>query len=205
LILSDRDIRKALETGQISIEPKPNLERQLGACSVDLRLGHRFRIFEHSRHPYINLRDTKTTQKVTSEVLVKKGEAFIMHPGEFVLATTLEKVELPNDILGRLEGRSSLGRLGIIVHSTASMFDPGWEGTATMELGNLGVLPVALYPGMRVCAFTFEQLTSPVDVPYKNKRGNKYAGQAGPEESKIGMDVEEDLYEFERQLALPMN
>ncbi len=205
MILSDRDIRKYLEEGKIRIDPKPNLQRQLGSCSVDLRLGYRFRIFEHSKHPFIDLRDKQTTQKVTSEIVVKRGEPFIMHPGEFVLASTLERIELPDNILGRLEGRSSLGRLGIIVHSTASVFDPGWDGTATMELGNLGLLPVALYPGMRICAFTFQLLSSSVDVPYKMKKGNKYAGQLGPEESRISQEVEDDLRELERQLALPIN
>ena len=120
---------------------------------------------------------------------VPDGEAFTMQPGEFVLAATLETLELADDVMARLEGRSSLGRLGIIVHSTAGLFDPGWVGTATLELGNLGRMPVKLYPGMRICAFTFEELSSPAKVPYRRKPGNKYAGQVEPEASRFVRDL----------------
>ena len=123
------------------------------------------------------------------EIVVNKGEAFIMQPGDFALVTTVENLELPHDLLGRIEGRSSLGRLGIIVHGTASIFDAGWNGKPTMELGNLGTMPIALYPGMRICAFTFEELTSKVDVPYVNKKNNKYAGQKSPLASKLHDEI----------------
>ncbi len=108
-----------------------------------------------------------------------------MQPGDFVLAITLERITIPSDLVGRLEGRSSLGRLGIVVHSTASVFDPGWDGQAVLELGNLGRIAVALYPGMRICAMTFEQMSSPAEVPYNRKKSAKYQIQKGPGESKI--------------------
>ena len=121
-----------------------------------------------------------------TEVIVRDDESFILQPGDFVLATSIESLTLPNNLLARLEGRSSLGRLGIVVHSTASVFDPGWEGVVVMELGNLGRMPVALYPGMRVCALTFEELSSNAEVPYNKKKSAKYVGQKTPEASKIG-------------------
>ena len=189
MILSDRDIKKALKTGRVQISPKPNLKEQLGSCSIDLHLGSHFRAFKHSSHPYIDLKGPVDTDKLMKEIVVKKGEPFIMQPGDFALVTTIENLKLADDLLGRIEGRSSLGRLGIIVHGTASVFDPGWDGKPTMELGNLGVMPVALYPGMRICAFTFEEVSSPVEVPYGKKVGNKYAGQQSPLASKLANEV----------------
>ena len=189
MILSDRDIKKALKSGRIKITPAPDLKVQLGSCSIDLHLGSQFRVFRRSSHAYIDLRSSIDISAVMDERAVPKGEAFIMHPGDFVLASTLENLELADDILGRIEGRSSLGRLGIIVHGTASIFDPGWRGRPTMELGNLGLMPVALYPNMRICAFTFEEVSSPVDVPYWKKKGNKYAGQKSPLASKLTEEV----------------
>src|SRR5258708_16206468 len=137
MILSDRDIKKALSSGRIKITPKPDLKTQLGSCSLDLHLGHKFRVFKHSSYPYIDLNVPVDTDKLMKEITVPDGEPFIMQPGDFALATTEENLELEDDLLGRIEGRSSLGRLGIIVHGTASIFDPGWTGTPTMELGNL--------------------------------------------------------------------
>src|SRR4029079_6038618 len=116
---------------------------------------------------------------------VPEDEPFIMQPGDFALASTVESLELPNDLLGRLEGRSSIARLGITVHSTAAVFEPGWTGTATMELSNLGRMAVALYPGMRICSFTFQQLTSPVEVPVPRQPRAKYAGQKDPRTSLL--------------------
>lgn len=185
MILSDRDIKKALASGKITISPKPRLAVVLGSCSIDLRLGNRFRIFDHSKFPFIDPKNTRLVSDMMREVAVADGQPFILQPGDFVLATTMESFTLPDNLLARLEGRSSLGRLGIVVHSTASIFEPGWNGVVVMELGNLGRMPVALYPGMRVCALTFEQLTSAVDVPYNKKKSAKYAGQKSPEASKI--------------------
>src|SRR3989338_1736107 len=189
MILSDRDIKKYLKQGVIKITPQPDLSDSLGSCSIDLRLGFSFRVFDHSKYPYIDPRNPKLTADVTSEIRIKENEPFILQPGDFVLATTIESFELPDDLLSRLEGRSSLGRLGIVVHSTASIFEPGWQGKVVMELGNLGRMPVALYPGMRVCALTFEQLTSPVDVPYNKKKSAKYAAQKSAIPSKIAHDL----------------
>ena len=188
MILSDGDIKQALSKKQIIISPKPNLKVQLGSCSIDLRLGKKFRVFNYSKVPYIDPNNPKTTQEMMSEVRVKDGDPFILQPGDFILATTMESFTLPPNILARLEGRSSLGRLGIVVHSTASVFDPGWSGVAVLELGNLGRMPVALYPGMRICALTFEELKSPSRIPYNKKKNAKYAHQSAPVASRISDD-----------------
>lgn len=184
MILSDRDIKKALTSGRIKITPKPHLATQLGSCSIDLRLGSKFRIFEYSKFPYIDPL-SKMAGNMTTEITVKDKEPFILQPGDFCLATTVERFTLPDNLLARLEGRSSLGRLGIVVHSTASIFEPGWDGVVVMELGNLGRMPVALYPGMRVCALTFEELTTSADIPYNKKKSAKYSGQKSPLPSRI--------------------
>ncbi len=186
MVLSDKDIKKYLSSGKIKITPLPDLKTALGSCSVDLRLGRSFRVFEHSRFAYIDPHDKSLSDEITKIVEVKEKEPFILQPADFVLATTIESFTLPDYLLARLEGRSSLGRLGIVVHSTASIFEPGWHGKVVMELGNLGRMPVALYPGMRVCALTFEKLTTPAEVPYNRKRSAKYLNQNSPQPSKIG-------------------
>jgi dCTP deaminase len=188
MVLSDVDIRRYIERGKIRISPELPAE-QFGSCSVDFRLGTEFSVFEHSKHPYIDVRDKSAIQGIMRSIVVKPGEPFILQPREFALAITEESLELDDDVLGRLEGRSSLGRIGIIVHGTAGLFDPGWRGNATLELSNLGIMPVALYPGMRICSFTFEQLSSPVSVPYYKKAGNKYAGQTQPLASRLTTEV----------------
>lgn len=188
MVLSDIDIKRYLENGKIRITPALPPE-QFGSCSVDFRLGPEFSVFEHSRHAYIDLREKTAIQEIMRTVTVQSGEAFVLQPHEFVLAITEETLELDDDVLGRLEGRSSLGRIGIIVHGTAGLFDPGWRGKATLELSNLGRMPVALYPGMRICSFTFEQVSTPVSVPYYKKPGNKYAGQTKPLASKLAGEV----------------
>lgn len=190
MILSDKDIKIALKKGLIKITPKPDFDIQLGSCSVDLRLGNTFRVFEYSKHSLIDpLSKNAKDKNFTKEIKVKDSEKFIMQPRDFVLAVTKEKITIDSKHLGRLEGRSSLGRLGIVVHSTASIFDPGWDGQAVLELGNLGRLPVALYPGMRICAMTFEQLSSEVEVPYGSKASAKYKKQKNPEESRIHKEL----------------
>lgn len=122
------------------------------------------------------------------EVSIAEGDSFVLHPGDLALAITMENLKISDDLIGRIEGRSSLGRLGIIVHGTASVFDPGWDGKPVMELGNLGVMPVALYPGMRICAFTFEELSSPSESPYGKHRNSHYAGQSAPMASQLNKD-----------------
>jgi dCTP deaminase len=185
MVLSDRDIKKALQTGDIKIAPTLDTSVQLGPCSIDLRLGDTFRVFEYSKKAYIDPSRKDYSNEITREVVVKKGEQFIMQPGDFVLAVTLEKITIAPTLFGRLEGRSSLGRLGIVVHSTASIFEPGWNGNAVLELGNLGRMAVALTVGMRICAMTFEQLSTEAQMPYNKKKGAKYVIQTGPQESKI--------------------
>ncbi len=185
MILSDRDIKRALTDGWIKIDPMPDLARQLGSVSIDFRLGQTFMVFEHSRYSFIDPRQPQSIGDAMRTIEVAENEPFIMQPGDFALASTVESLELPDDLLGRLEGRSSIARLGITVHSTAAVFEPGWLGTATMELSNLGRMAVALYPGMRICSFSFETLSSPVDVPYHAKRNNKYAGQVTPRASLL--------------------
>lgn len=193
MILSDRDIKKAIASGRIKITPKPNYKEQLGSCSIDLHLGSHFRVFKHSSYPFIDLKGSIDTNELMKEIVIKNGEPFIMQPGDFALVTTVENLTLANDIIGKVEGRSSLGRLGIIVHGTASIFDAGWDGKPTLELGNLGVMPVALYPNMRICAFTFEELSSPAEVPYVKKKNNKYAGQKSPLASKLSREVSKGI------------
>src|SRR6202795_3890018 len=184
MVLSDVDIKRYIAQGKIKIAPELPPE-QFGSCSVDFRLGNEFNIFEHSRHPYIDLKEKKGIDALMKSGEVGAGDSFLLHAREFVLAITEESLELDDDVLGRLEGRSSLGRIGIIVHGTAGLFDPGWSGKATLELSNLSRMPVALYPGMRICSFTFEQLSSPSSMPYRNKAGNKYSGQTRPLASRL--------------------
>jgi dCTP deaminase len=188
MVLSDVDIRRAISEGRIRFTPELPAE-QFGSCSVDFRLGSEFSVFEHSRNAFIDVRDRAAIQDMMRTVVVPEGEPFILQPNEFALAITQEKLELAPDILGRLEGRSSLGRIGIIVHGTAGLFDPGWTGQATLELSNLGRMPVALYPGMRICSMTFEQLSSPTSMPYREKPGNKYAGQTRPLASRLASEA----------------
>lgn len=190
MVLSDVDIRKYIEAGKIRVTP-PLPPEQFGSCSVDFRLGNEFNVFEHSRYPYIDLSSAAALDGIMRKMVVGPGEPFVLQPREFVLAITEEKLELDDDVLGRLEGRSSLGRIGIIVHGTAGLFDPGWSGRATLELSNLGRMPVALYPGMRICSFTFEQVSTPVSMPYRLKPGNKYAGQDQPLASRLDRETEE--------------
>ncbi len=188
MVLSDVDIHRYIAEGRIKIDPALPPE-QFGSCSVDFRLGREFSVFEHSRHAFIDLREKTAIQNLMRTITVADGEPFILQPREFALAITEETLELADDVLGRLEGRSSLGRIGIIVHGTAGLFDPGWIGKATLELSNLGLMPVALYPGMRICSFTFEQLSTPSSVPYRKKVGNKYAGQDRPLASKLASET----------------
>jgi dCTP deaminase len=185
MVLSDRDILIAMEQGRIVIDPAPDLGTQLGSVSIDFRLGRTFMVFEHSRHSYIDPRQPRSIGEAMRTIEVGEDEPFIMQPGDFALASTIETLSLDDDLLGRLEGRSSIARLGITVHSTAAVFEPGWVGTATMELSNLGRMAVALYPGMRICAFSFETVSSRVNTPYRLKAGNKYAGQQAPRASSL--------------------
>ena len=189
MVLSDKDIKKNIKLGKIKIDPMPDFVFQLGPCSVDMHLANSFKVFDHSKYPYIDPKNGKPSADFMKEIVVPDGEAFIMRPGEFALASTVETLTLSADLLARLEGRSSLGRMGIVVHSTAARFDPGFDGQPVMELGNIGVMPVALYPGMRVCSFTFEELSSPAEITYAKKKDAKYSGQKGPTASKLSEEM----------------
>jgi len=182
MILSDRTIREQIEAGRIVIDPFD------AACvqpsSVDLHVDAEFRVFRNNRYPFI---DVKQEQDLTELVEVKPDEAFILHPGEFVLGSTLERVAIPDDLVARLEGKSSLGRLGLLIHSTAGYVDPGWDGYLTLELSNVANLPITIYPGMKIGQISFFQLTTPAETPY-GSAGNKYQGQRGPTASRFYRD-----------------
>jgi dCTP deaminase len=182
VILSDRDIRKQIESGRLLIEPfDPDMVQP---SSVDLRVDKTFRVFANTRYPYIDVMNPM--DDLTEPVEVKEGEAFILHPGEFVLGSTLESVTLPDDLVARIEGKSSLGRLGLLIHSTAGFVDAGWSGHLTLELSNVANLPITIYPGMRIGQLCLFEMTSPAERPY-GERG-KYQGQRGPTPSKFYED-----------------
>jgi len=188
MILSDKDIKAALKAGRIVVTPKPNLEEQLGSSSLDLRLGYHFRIFKHTNQPYVDPFDPTTTTNMTEEIKISRTEPYVIRPHEFALASILEWVELPDDLSARIDGRSSLGRLGLIIHSTAGHIDAGFKGSITMELTNIGHLPILLYPKMRICQLVFEQLSSPADRPYTQKPNAKYHSRTTPAETAISQE-----------------
>ena len=171
------------------MEPYPDFEKQLGPCSLDLHLGNIMKVFKPSPYPYLDLKRKINMEDLMEEIVVGEGEPFILQPHDFALAFTKEDFVLPNDLMGRLDGRSSLGRLGLVVHSTAARFDPGWSGKAVMELGNLGKMPVILYEGMRICALTFETLSSPAREAYSTSTKRKYTKQSEtPNASRISQE-----------------
>ncbi len=181
MLLSDGDIRKQLDSGRIKLNPL-NLDL-LQPSSIDVRLDRFFRLFDNHKYPFIDPREQQ--DELTRFVEVASDEAFILHPGEFVLGSTFEYVSLPNDIAARLEGKSSLGRLGLLTHSTAGFVDPGFEGHVTLELSNVATLPIKLWPGMKIGQLCFFQLSSPSENPYgSEKYGSRYQGQRGPTASR---------------------
>ena len=187
MVLSDGDIRAEIEAGRIVLEPY--VPEAVQPSSVDLHLDNRFRVFRNSRYPYIDVREEQP--ELTELVEIRDDEPFILHPGEFVLGSTLERVELPNDLVARLEGKSSLGRLGLLIHSTAGYVDPGWEGNLTLELSNVANLPITLYDGMKIGQISFQRLSSPVEVAYGDSRlGSRYRGQRDPTASLYHRDFE---------------
>ena len=181
MLLSDRDIRAELASGRIGLEPLDTTMVQ--PSSVDVRLDRWFRLFDNHKYPYI---DPATDQpELTRLVEVPSDQPFILHPGEFVLGSTYELVTLPDDVAARLEGKSSLGRLGLLTHSTAGFIDPGFSGHITLELSNVANLPITLWPGMKIGQLCLLRLTSPAEHPYgSDKVGSKYQGQRGPTPSR---------------------
>lgn len=184
-VLSDRSIKKALAAGRLGIEPLD--EQAIQPASVDLRLDSVFRVFKTSSRPYVDV--ARDVDDLTELVEISAEEPFVIHPGSFCLGSTLETVTIPNDIVARVDGKSSLGRLGLLVHATAGYVDPGWTGKLTLELSNQSQMPIALYYGMRIAQISFIELTTPVDRPYGSAElGSKYQGQTGPTPSRISRE-----------------
>jgi dCTP deaminase len=183
MMLSDRTIREYIKDGRIRVDPF-DLEKQMGAVGIDLRLSGTFMLFRTGHRGFIDLTQEHSDSDMEIMEVPSEGR-FMLHPGEFVLGMTMENVELPTNVVGRLDGRSSLGRLGIIVHSTAGRVDPGWKGRLTLEISNIGKLPIALIPGMKFCYLTFEELTSHVEKAYSGK----YIGSSMPVASKINEEM----------------
>jgi dCTP deaminase len=187
VVLSDLTIRRLLGEGRIEIEPYDDSLMQ--PSSVDVRVDRYFRVFRNSRYPFIDVKQEQ--EGLTELVEVDDETAFILHPGEFVLGSTLERVKLPDDLVARLEGKSSLGRLGLLIHSTAGFIDPGWDGHVTLELSNVANLPITIYFGMKIGQLSFVQLSEPAEKPYgSGGLGSKYQGQKGPTPSRYWKNFE---------------
>jgi dCTP deaminase len=188
MVLSDRTIRRLLQEGRIGIDPFD--EELVQPSSVDVRVDRFFRVFRNSRYPFIDVK--QPMEELTELEEVQDSEPFILHPGEFVLGSTLERISLPDDLVARLEGKSSLGRLGLLIHSTAGFIDPGWDGHVTLELSNVANLPITIYVGMRIGQLSFVQLSEPAEAPYGSDRlGSKYQGQQGPTPSRYWKNFED--------------
>ncbi len=191
MILSDRDIKKRIADGSVTIaSPRNDSLLQIHASSMDLRLGYHFKVYEHGKTGVLDPYTMEDAESLTRLIEIRKGEPFIVQPGEFVLGVTLEKISLPNDLVARIEGRSSLGRLGIAIHSTAGFIDAGFTGTITLEISNINRMPIAIYPEMRICQLAFEEMSSPAEIPYGEKSSSKYQNQDLPGTSRIGRDPE---------------
>ena len=185
MVLSDRTIKEELEKGRIVIDPLDPADIQ--PASVDLRLDRQILVFSNSRRPHIDVR--MGMDDLTETVQIDDEIPFILHPGEFVLGSTLEHIELPDDLVARLEGKSSLGRVGLVIHSTAGFVDPGWKGHLTLELSNLARLPITLYYGMKIGQISYLRLTTPADRLYGSEGlGSKYQGQTVPTASRFSQE-----------------
>ncbi len=181
MILSDRTIKKELEAGRIIIEPFEPAAIQ--PSSVDVRLDHRFVVFRNHTMSHIDVK--QNLEALTDTVETSEDDPFILHPGEFVLGSTLERIAIPANLVGRIEGKSSLGRLGLLIHTTAGFVDAGWDGQLTLEFSNVSSLPITLYPGMRIGQISFIEMTTDADNPYgSGTLGSKYQGQQGPRPSR---------------------
>ena len=187
MVLADRTIRRLVAEGRIGIDPFG--DELVQPSSVDVRIDRYFRVFRNSRYPFIDVK--QEMEDLTELVEIADAEPFILHPGEFVLASTLERVTLPEDLVARLEGKSSLGRLGLLIHSTAGFIDPGWDGHVTLELSNVANLPITIYYGMKIGQLSFVQMTEPAASPYGSATvGSKYQGQTGPTPSRYWKNFE---------------
>ncbi|MGL5831198.1 MAG: dCTP deaminase [Candidatus Altimarinota bacterium] len=193
MILSDRDIKDLIAKGEIAVVSEDGKDPSVNAhcASLDFRLGKHFKVYDHAKYAVLDPSRPETLDGVTKLITIDEpGTPFIVQPGEFVLGVTMEKIKIPDYLVARCEGRSSIGRLGIIIHSTAGFIDPGFEGTITLEITNINRMPVALYPGMRIGQFAFEKMSSPADIPYYKKTSSKYQNQSLVEESRIHLDPE---------------
>ena len=192
MILSDADIARRLDEGDLVVEPIDDPDLQIQPASVDVRLGREFLEFQRTNIPCIHPNSETEVEDYVTETTIDPdaGEEFILHPGDFVLGTTKERVEIPPDLLAHVEGRSSLGRLAVVIHATAGIIDPGYRGQITLELSNLGTAPVALTPDMRISQLIFTEMKNPAERPYGSERGSKYQDQVGPQASKIRGDHE---------------
>jgi dCTP deaminase len=189
VVLSDRTIRRLLAEGRIEVDPLD--EGLIQPSSVDVRVDRFFRVFHNARYPFIDVK--KPQEELTELVEVDDETPFILHPGEFVLGSTLERIRLPDDLVARLEGKSSLGRLGLLIHSTAGFIDPGWDGHVTLELSNVANLPITIYHGMKIGQLSFVQMTEPAQTPYgAGALGSKYQGQRGPTPSRYWKNFERE-------------
>jgi dCTP deaminase len=187
MILSDADLRARLARGDLKVGPLQDEALQIQPASIDVRLADEFLIYQSSEVACLDPRDPETLSRASKRIRVPDGNAFILHPGEFALGSTMERVSIPPDLVATVDGRSSIGRLAVVVHATAGFIDPGFEGQITLELSNIGRIPVKLYPGMRVAQLVFHELRSPAQNPYGHERGSSYQGQSGPQISRIRM------------------
>src|SRR5919109_228581 len=187
MVLRDRTIKAEIAAGRLVFDPYD--EALVQPSSVDVRVDRKFRVFHNSRHPFIDVR--RPMEDLTELVTVDEDSPFVLHPGEFVLGQTLERVHLPDDLVGRLEGKSSLGRLGLLIHSTAGFIDPGWTGNLTLELSNVANLPITIYHGMPIGQLSFMRMDAPVERPYgSDEAGSKYQDQAEPTPSRFHLNFE---------------
>jgi dCTP deaminase len=188
MVLSDRTIRRLVAEGHIGVDPFD--EALVQPSSIDVRVDRFFRVFRNARYPYIDVK--KPMEDLTELGEIDDPDPFILHPGEFVLGSTLERVTLPDDLVARLEGKSSLGRLGLLIHSTAGFIDPGWDGHVTLELSNVANLPITIYVGMKIGQLSFVQMTEAAESPYgASGLGSKYKGQTGPTPSRYWQNFAE--------------
>lgn len=189
MILSDRSLREQIAAGRIVVEPYD--DRCVQPSSIDVKIDRLFRVFRNHTAAVIDVKQNQ--EDLTELITIADGDAFMLHPGEFVLGSTLERVAVPDDLVGRVEGKSSLGRLGLIIHSTAGFIDAGFDGHITLELTNIATLPITLYPGMKIGQVSFMQMTTPAENPYgKGARGSKYQGQRGPTPSRYWENFEQE-------------
>jgi dCTP deaminase len=188
MILSDRELRARLAAGDLKVEPLRDPQTQIQPASIDVRLSAEFSMYKPGELACLDPRKPETLSLAAERITVREGEAFTLHPGDFALGSTIETVAIPSDLVALVDGRSSIGRLAVAVHATAGLIDPGFRGQITLELSNIGRIPVRLYPGTRIAQIVVHQLSSPAERPYGVERGSGYQGQVGPQLSRLRLD-----------------